>query len=235
MTPCQGEYCSNCFFSATLSSWSLTLEGFFELTLRPSRVVDLALCVAFGTSEIRGHSQVCWARPGASRTPSKNNWCNPWLFVCGQPTFWHWSLIVNFQQNTIESMSRPGHSHWTWVQSLSSHGENLRGQSPHGWGRQACHQLWVSKAPEISPNVYYSVYCLKLFQLHFVFISNEGQHSYSGQKWKYCWQVGGVYFFNIILAWPVAQFQKMGANCKCKWSLKNNFCHTFFLKMLPRH
>ena len=40
MTPRKGKYCSLSFLPATPSSPSLTLEGLFELTRRPSRALD---------------------------------------------------------------------------------------------------------------------------------------------------------------------------------------------------
>ena len=54
--PSSGKYYSLPFLPATPSSLSGTLEGLFELTRRPSRV--LASCVASGTTEIQGHRQV---------------------------------------------------------------------------------------------------------------------------------------------------------------------------------
>ena len=38
------------------------LAGFFELAQRPSGALNLASCIASGTSEIPGHCQVCRAR-----------------------------------------------------------------------------------------------------------------------------------------------------------------------------
>ena len=55
MTPHLREICSLLFLPAIHSSRFHTLQGFFELTRRPSRAINLASCFAFGTSEIKGH------------------------------------------------------------------------------------------------------------------------------------------------------------------------------------
>ena len=70
MTPHRGKHCSLTFLLATPSSASWTLEGLFELTRCPSRTLNLASCVASGTTEIQGHCQVCRARRRSPRTPS---------------------------------------------------------------------------------------------------------------------------------------------------------------------
>ena len=57
------------FLPATPLSLSLTLERLCELTGHPSRALNLASCVAFGTTEKQGHCQVVsrWAqRPQAT-------------------------------------------------------------------------------------------------------------------------------------------------------------------------
>ena len=47
------------YYLATPLSQSWTLEGLLliELTQRPSRALNIASCIASGTSEIQGHSQ----------------------------------------------------------------------------------------------------------------------------------------------------------------------------------
>ena len=69
MTPLLGKHYSLLFLPAAPSPPSRTLEGLFELTRRPSRALNLASCVASGTTEIQGHRQVCRARRGGPRTP----------------------------------------------------------------------------------------------------------------------------------------------------------------------
>ena len=93
MTPRWGVYLS--FLPVTPSSRSRTLEGLFELTLRPSRALNLTLCVAYGTSELQGR-QVCRAGRKFPRTPSKTTDTNldgllvennffPMIFNCKKP------------------------------------------------------------------------------------------------------------------------------------------------------
>ena len=61
-----------------------------------------SLCDASGTTEKQGHCQVCSARRGGPRTPSKNSWRKPWLGFCWKHTFLHRSLIFKSQQYRIE-------------------------------------------------------------------------------------------------------------------------------------
>ena len=61
--PSAGGNCSLLCLPATPLSWSQTLEGVFEQY--SSRALNLALCIASGTSEIQGH---CLCKAGALAT-----------------------------------------------------------------------------------------------------------------------------------------------------------------------
>ena len=96
---------------ATPSSPSLTLEGLFELTRRPSRALalprallpelqrykDTVRCAALGT-EVPGHNQEQLTRSLIVRFLKTH--------------FLHQSLVVKDQQNRIELVTRPAEDHF---------------------------------------------------------------------------------------------------------------------------
>ena len=65
-------FCSLSFCSATSSSWSLTLEGVFELTQRPSRALNSprVLLPELHRNKDTVRCQVCLARRGGPMTQS---------------------------------------------------------------------------------------------------------------------------------------------------------------------
>ena len=77
----------------------------------------LASCIASGTTEIQGHSQVSRARCRGPRTPSVRQQQltqKPWLCVCWKRTFLYRSLILKSQQNRTELVTRPDLSSLPW-------------------------------------------------------------------------------------------------------------------------
>ena len=83
MTTNQEKCYSLSFLIATPSS--RTLDGLFELTQHPSKALDT--CVAFGTTEIQGHRQLCCAWRGGPRTPSRIAYANLYCVFVKKPTF----------------------------------------------------------------------------------------------------------------------------------------------------
>ena len=68
MNPCCGH--SFLFLPATTEYLFQTLDRLFKLTRKPSRALNLAVCVASGTIDKLGQNQVCPARRRGPRTPS---------------------------------------------------------------------------------------------------------------------------------------------------------------------
>ena len=66
--PLSGKYFYLPFLPATPSSLSRTFEGLLELTQRPSRDFNLAMCVVSGTTDNQGHREVCFAGGRGPRT-----------------------------------------------------------------------------------------------------------------------------------------------------------------------
>ena len=92
-----------CFLSFLLATPLFRiLERLFQLTLRPSRTLNLAFCIASGTSGIR-----LQALAFATSNRSKDNVEKQTLKVCLNKKllftlFLHWPLIVKSQQSSME-------------------------------------------------------------------------------------------------------------------------------------
>ena len=68
---------------------------------------QFASCVASGTTEIQGHSQVCRVRHEGPRTPSTTTDANLDCAFVLKTNFLRRSLILKSQQNRIELVTRP--------------------------------------------------------------------------------------------------------------------------------